>query len=214
MKKKLFSINIILILIFILIFSFSCKKEEEETKTIPNETPTPIETIIPFETSTNSLELEVNRTKEISFSSEVVNDLEFKLDNDFVSIEVSDDKIIVSSNKVGLSKLNVYYEDELIKTIDINVIEEVIFLPVATGKILLKGIDKVASVKVIITKPELKDEEIVWTLDNFDCVEMTTQGSIAKFQSIARGHVTVTVTCGEYSNSFIIYVTNIRGDID
>ena len=43
---------------------------------------------------------------------------------------------------------------------------------------------------------------------------METQGAIAHFKSLSRGKATVTISLGEYTNSFEIYVTNIRGDIE
>ena len=93
-------------------------------------------------------------------------------------------------------------------------IDEVIFIPLPTGKLLLKGVDKEASVKVIITKKDLKDQEVIWIIDDLEIVEVETQGVIAKFHSIKRGSTKVTIKVGDYSSSFTLYVTNIRGDID
>ena len=103
-------------------------------------------------------------------------------------------------------------ENEEVK--DLEVIEEVIYLPIPTGMILLKGVDKEASVKIILTKEGLDNEEVKWSLDTEGIVEVQTQGKIAHFHSLSRGKVVVTVSVGNYTNSFIVYVTNIRGDID
>ena len=156
---------------------------------------------------TNILSIEVDKPEEISIVME---------DDSIASCNLTDNSlsIYVSGEKIGKTKLNIIYQEEVIKSIDIDVIEEVIYLPIPTGMILLKGVDKEASVKVILTKDGLNEEDIKWSIDSDDIVSMETQGAIAHFHSLKRGKVEVTVSIGNYTNTFLIYVTNIRGDLE
>lgn len=196
---------IILIVFLLMIFSVSCKKDEEgKTKEEPNL----------FDVEIDNLEIEEDGEKDLEFKSEDLDKLSFTIDdNEIVSFEAEDKTIHFKALKIGSTKLVVKASDEIIKEINIKVIEKVIFIPVATGKLLLKGIDKEASVKVIITKDGLNLDDIKWTIDS-DCIQMETQGAIAHFKSLSRGKAVVTIALGEYTNSFVIYVTNIRGDIE
>ena len=155
----------------------------------------------------NILSIEVDKPDEISIAME---------DDSIASCNLTDNSLVinVSGEKIGKTKLNIIYQEEVIKSIDIDVIEEVIYLPIPTGMILLKGVDKEASVKVILTKDGLNEEDIKWSLDVDDIVSMETQGAIAHFHSLKRGKVEVTVSIGNYTNTFLIYVTNIRGDLE
>ena len=191
---------LILILLLVSAFSFSCKGKEEDLNVANIEEA--------------SLELEIGRTYIVSVNTEVMENLSFVLsDEDIASYEIENNNLLVKANKIGNAKLDVIYKEQVIDSVDLEVIEEVIYLPIPTGMILLKGVDKEASVKVIITKDGLDLNDIKWTIDS-DCLQMETQGTIAHFKSLARGKAIVTVTLDEYTNSFEIYVTNIRGDIE
>ena len=142
-------------------------------------------------------------------------DLEFSVSNNqIIECNVLDNELSINGLNVGSTKLEIKYEGTVYKTIDINVIDEVLYLPIPKKVLLLKGVGVSASVKVIITKDELKNEDVTWIIDNPDIVEYETQNNIIHFTSIARGNSKVTVTVGDYSNSFMLYVTNIRGDIE
>ena len=192
---------LILILLLVSVFSFSCKGKEEDLNVASIEEAT--------------LELELGRTYTVSVNTEMMENLSFVLsDEDIASYEIENNNLLVKANKIGSAKLDVIYKEQVIDSVDLEVIEEVIYLPIPTGMILLKGVDKEASVKIILTKEGLDNEEVKWSLDTEGIVEVQTQGKIAHFHSLSRGKVEVTVSVGNYTNSFIVYVTNIRGDID
>ncbi|MBP5551568.1 MAG: hypothetical protein J6X93_05920 [Bacilli bacterium] len=191
---------LILILLLVSVFSFSCKGKEDLNVASIEEA---------------SLELELGRTYTVSVNTEMMESLSFVLsDEDIASYEIENNNLLVKANKIGSAKLDVIYKEQVIDSVDLEVIEEVIYLPIPTGMILLKGVDKEASVKIILTKEGLDNEEVKWSLDTEGIVEVQTQGKIAHFHSLSRGKVEVTVSVGNYTNSFIVYVTNIRGDID
>ena len=212
MKKFL-----LFIIFSLLIFSFACNKDKNNSDEPIKDKEETIENVtnnVDIEVSLDEIELEIGKEKEILITSDKLNELSFLVNNDCATFTINDNKLIVTGNKLGNATLNIIYNNETIKNININVIEEVIYIPIPTGKLLLKGIDKEASVKVIITKDELKNEKVTWSLSSDDVVSMETQGVIARFNSLKRGSVIVTISFGEYSNSFTLYVTNIRGDID
>ena len=198
MKKNLI---IILILLLVSVFSFSCKGKEEDLNVASIEE--------------ESMELELGRSYSITVNTEVMEEITFGLsEEDIVSLIIENNIVFVTANNIGSTNLEVIYKDQVIDSISLEVIDEVIYLPIPTGMILLKGVDKEASVKIILTKEGLDNEEVKWSLDTEGIVEVETQGKIAHFHSLSRGKVEVTVSVGSYTNSFIVYVTNIRGDID
>ena len=195
--------NLILILLVLLVIPLyvGCKTNEENYD-VAN-------------ISEESIELENGRSYIVNVNTEVMDSLTFTLENDkLASIEIENNALKIEANDTGITKLNVIYKEKIIDSVTLNIIEEVIFLPIPTGKILLKGVDKEASVKIILTKDGLDLNSATWEIDNSDVVSMEYQGGIAHFHSLARGKATVTVRVGDYENSFEIYVTNIRGDID
>ena len=195
--------NLILILLFLLVIPLyvGCKTNEENYDVAS--------------ISEESIELEIGRIYTINVNTEVMDSLTFTLENDkLASIEIENNALKIEANDTGITKLNVIYKEKIIDSVTLNIIEEVIFLPIPTGKILLKGVDKEASVKIILTKDGLDLNSATWEIDNSDVVSMEYQGGIAHFHSLARGKATVTVRVGDYDNTFEIYVTNIRGDID
>ena len=195
--------NLILILLFLLVIPLyvGCKTNEENYDVAS--------------ISEESIELEIGRIYTINVNTEVMDSLTFTLENDkLASIEIENNALKIEANDTGITKLNVIYKEKIIDSVILSIIEEVIFLPIPTGKILLKGVDKEASVKIILTKEGLDLSSASWEIDNSDVVSMEYQGGIAHFHSLARGKATVTVRVGDYENSFEIYVTNIRGDID
>lgn len=195
--------NLILILLILLVIPLyvGCKTNEENYD-VAN-------------ISEESIELENGRIYTINVNTEVMDSLTFTLENDkLASIEIEKNALKIEANDTGVTKLNVIYKEKIIDSVTLNIIEEVIFLPIPTGKILLKGVDKEASVKIILTKEGLDLNSATWEIDNSDVVSMEYQGGIAHFHSISRGKAVVTVKVGDYTNSFVIYVTNIRGDID
>ena len=195
--------NLILILLFLLVIPLyvGCKTNEENYDVAS--------------ISEESIELEIGRIYTINVNTEVMDSLTFTLENDkLASIEIENNALKIEANDTGITKLNVIYKEKIIDSVTLKIIEEVIFLPIPTGKILLKGVDKEASVKIILTKDGLDLNSATWEIDNSDVVSMEYQGGIAHFHSLARGKATVTVRVGDYENTFEIYVTNIRGDID
>ena len=201
MNKKRFLLIILLISLFGLV---GCMSKKKDPTVIPSETPTP-SIVIP---SFDDVEMEIGESVVI----DTLYDLSIN-ESDIVSLDRHEDGYILTGLKIGEALCTVTVSSDIAVSFKIKVIEKVLFLPVPTGKLLLKGIDKEASVKVIITKPGLSEEDIVWEIDS-DCVEMETQGCIAHFKSVARGKCNVTVHLGDYSNTFVLYVTNIRGDIE
>ena len=202
MKKN---IIISFLLIFVSLILFGCESGQNKNEETD------------FKVDVDSLEVEVGHAKILNIENYIPGEMFFKVENEEVaSFTIADNALVVAveGENVGNTNLNVIYHDEIIKTIKIKVIEEVIFLPIPTGKILLKGVDKEASVKIILTKDGLDFNSATWEIDNSDVVSMEYQGGIAHFHSLARGKATVTVRVGDYENSFEIYVTNIRGDID
>ena len=192
---------LILILLLVSVFSFSCKGKEEDLNVASIEEA--------------SLELEIGRTYTVSVNTEMMENLSFVLsDENIASYEIENNNLLIKANKIGSAKLDVIYKEQVIDSVNLEVIEEVIYLPIPTGMILLKGVDKEASVKIILTKEGLDLNTATWEIDNSDVVSMEYQGGIAHFHSISRGKAVVTVKVGDYQNSFVIYVTNIRGDID
>ena len=195
--------NLILILLVLLVIPLyvGCKTNEENYD-VAN-------------ISEESIELENGRSYIVNVNTEVMDSLTFTLENDkLASIEIEKNALKIEANDTGVTKLNVIYKEKIIDSVTLNIIEEVIFLPIPTGKILLKGVDKEASVKIILTKEGLDLNSVTWEIDNSDVVSMECQGGIAHFHSLARGKAIVTVRVGQYTNTFEIYVTNIRGDID
>ena len=195
--------NLILILFILLVIPLyvGCKTNEENYDVAS--------------ISEESIELEIGRNYIVNVNTEVMDSLTFTLENDkLASIEIEKNALKIEANDTGVTKLNVIYKEKIIDSVTLNIIEEVIFLPIPTGKILLKGVDKEASVKIILTKEGLDLNSATWEIDNSDVVSMEYQGGIAHFHSISRGKAVVTVKVGDYTNSFVIYVTNIRGDID
>ena len=195
--------NLILILLVLLVIPLyvGCKTNEENYD-VAN-------------ISEESIELENGRIYTINVNTEVMDSLTFTLENDkLASIEIENNALKIEAKDTGVTKLNAIYKEKIIDSVTLNIIEEVIFLPIPTGKILLKGVDKEASVKIILTKEGLDLNSATWEIDNSDVVSMECQGGIAHFHSLARGKAIVTVRVGQYTNTFEIYVTNIRGDID
>ncbi|MBO7535824.1 MAG: hypothetical protein J6T34_01600, partial [Bacilli bacterium] len=143
MKKRFI---LILILLLVSVFSFSCKGKEEDLNVASIEEA--------------SLELEIGRTYTVSVNTEMMENLSFVLsDEDIASYEIENNRLLLKANKIGSAKLDVIYKEQVIDSVDLEVIEEVIYLPIPTGMILLKGVDKEASVKIILTKEGLDDEE-------------------------------------------------------
>ena len=192
----------LLLLICSVFFLFtSCNKQEEENN-------------IDVQIEVLELEMVLGEQKEIAYSTNKREDIKIEAESDVISLDVNNDLIIVRANEIGNSKINISYDNEIIKSIAVKVKENPIYIPVPTGKLILKGIDKEASVKVIITDPNLLNEEIHWQLEKENIVSIETQGAIAHFVSLQRGNTKVTIQIGAYSNTFTLYVSNIRGDIE
>ena len=200
--------HIIILLTILLSLTFvlsSCKKTETSI----------ITTINKISLDIDDLEVEVSKSKTITFETDDLDNLSFSiLDDTIALVELVDKSFTITGLKIGSTKLNITYDNELVKTVDINIIDEVLFLPVPTGMLLIKGIDKEASIKVIITKDNLSPSDIEWIIEDDTIIQTETQDNIIKIHSIKRGNTKVTVKLGEYTNSFTVYVTNIRGDLD
>ena len=199
MKRYLIIFNLMFLLILSLISCGKKVKEEDITISLSGNIPD---------------EVEIGTSISLDIDSNKLDELEYIYDDKIINLKVESGKLLIDTLNKGNTNIDIKYQDKVYNTLNIKVIDKVIYLPIPTGKLLLKGIDKSASVKVIITKDELKNSEVSWELDNPDIVSIKTQGNIAYFESLARGKTTVTVKVGNYSNSFILYVTNIRGDID
>lgn len=92
------------------------------------------------------------------------------------------------------------------------VIKPLFYLPVPEHRIVLNRIGLTCSVRAI-----LLDETInatpVWTVSDSSIISLEYQGFVGKIQSLKRGISNVTITLGTYSESFDVYVTNIRGEV-
>lgn len=192
--NKLLKLNLFL-LIFIISFCFGCKEDNV------------------LKLDLESFEVEIGSKNSFSFESS--KELDIYIENDEIAtFKNENNTVTIDGKSIGGTNLIFKNNDKIIKTINIEIIDKVVYLPVPTGKLLLKGIDKDASVKAIITKASITSEDVIWEVENPEIVSIDYQGCIAKFHSLARGKTLVTVRVGNYSNSFTIYVTNIRGDID
>ena len=199
--KKSFKLCLIFIIILNLFICFACGKEEM---------------VIQFEMKEQNVELVLGEVIDLDFTTNLNKEeikKTFKEEQDIVNVSGTD-SIKIEALKVGSAILHFSYLDKDLHDLTINVIENPLYLPVPTGKLILKGIEKEATVKVIITKEELLNQEITWTVETEGIVSYTVQGAIIKFSSLKRGSTKVTVTVGNYSNSFMVYVANIRGDIE
>lgn len=203
----------IFILLLITIFSFSCKDKNNNKTQTEKEKTKPILNTIDFSFDKEEVLLELGENSTIVFNSNDSNITIDILDFSIASFVINDNVISIKGEEKGNTKLVCKSGDKVLDEVEIKVIEKVIFIPLPTNKLLLKGIDESASVKVIITLDGY-NEDIIWEVEDPEIVSIESQDRIARFTSLKIGSTEVVIRCGEYSNTFTIYVTDIRGDID
>jgi Flp pilus assembly secretin CpaC len=167
--------------------------------------------LLEVDSSPISVELYHAVTREFVVKEDI--ELVFTVENPSIAtVNVGEGNFTVYGSAIGDTSLTIASSNgDVLANIDIDVIEPVIYLPVPSGSLYVKGIGKTVSVKGVITDSSVAGEAI-WSVSDPEIVSFEAQGLLAIFTTLKRGNTLVTLTYGEHEASFMLYVTNIKGE--
>lgn len=163
----------------------------------------------------SKIRIEEGKNYTINFVRKQDAEILFEFKDSCGEILTNKDNIVIKANKTGESSILISLKEDkpiLLGEKLVSVEKKVFYVPVPTGKVVLKGVGKECSVKVIILR-EMKESKINWAISDSSIIEYQTQDNIIFIKSKIKGISTITFSYGGFSESFDVYVTNLRGEI-